>query len=244
MEVKPNMMDSVLANDPRDSYLSTPAEFSLLPYDDDDDHPRFITRKRRRVDAFDEYFKSLPPRYRFCPNDDELVRYYLKPKVFNEPLPRNQIIDVNIYLHNPEFLAEKYKQYGENERYFFTRMHQKGSRPNQAADDGYWRVTGADKKVRDKANTIIGFKKLLVFYKGNPPNGDKTNWIMHEYSIDNPPPLLRTRMGDNGMREEEVTAAESGTTTDLPNNGEEEEVMADESSSTALLNGPSDVLSK
>jgi hypothetical protein len=100
MEVKPNMKDSV-ANDPRDPHLSTLAE-SPLP-SDDDDPSRAVARKRRRED--DEYFKGLPPWYKFCCNDEDLVQYYLKPKVFNEPLPRNQIIDTNIYLHNPDFLA-------------------------------------------------------------------------------------------------------------------------------------------
>jgi hypothetical protein len=105
MEVEPNMMDSVLAiDDPRDSQnSSTLPEFSVLPnYDDYDDPSCSIARERRRVD---EYFKSLPPGYRFCPYDDELVRDYLMPKVFDKPLPENHIIDSNIYLHNPEFLA-------------------------------------------------------------------------------------------------------------------------------------------
>ncbi|XP_062171377.1 NAC domain-containing protein 10-like [Alnus glutinosa] len=166
MEVKPNMKDSV-ANDPRDPHLSTLAESPLSS--DDDDPSRAVARKRRRED--DEYFKGLPLGYKFCCNDEDLVRYFLKPKVFNEPLPRNQIIDANIYLHNPDFLAEKYKKYGENELYFFTpreRKHRKGSRPNRVANDGYWRATGVDKKVVDTgtANTVIGFKKSLVSYKG------------------------------------------------------------------------------
>lgn len=100
------------------------------------------------------------------------------------------------------FIAKKYKQYGEKEWYFSTpreRKRQNGSRPNRAANDGYWKATGADKKVKDTANTIIGFKKSLVFYKGKPPNDDKTNWIMHEYRINNPPPR-RSTTGDNDMR--------------------------------------------
>ena len=33
----------------------------------------------------------------------------------------------------------------------------------------------------------IGVKKALVFYKGRPPKGIKTNWIMHEYRLANNP---------------------------------------------------------
>jgi hypothetical protein len=29
----------------------------------------------------------------------------------------------------------------------------------------------------------IGVKKALVFYKGKPPKGVKTDWIMHEYRL-------------------------------------------------------------
>lgn len=101
MEFKPNAIGNY--------HVSTPVEFwpspwpLLLPVPSyDDGAPADVTRKRRRED---EYFRSMPPGYRFCPYDDELIRDYLKPKVFQEPVPPNQIIDVNIYHYNPESLA-------------------------------------------------------------------------------------------------------------------------------------------
>ncbi|WRX35122.1 NAC domain - like 10 [Theobroma cacao] len=141
----------------------------------------------------DEYLDSFPPGYRFCPLDEELVLHYLKKKVKNEPLPHNRIVEVNLYHHNPETLAEKYKQYGEKEWYFFTprdKKYRNGTRPNRAAGDGYWKATGADRQVIYKGHTV-GFRKALVFYKGKPPKGDKTNWIMHEYRVNDPPPCKR-----------------------------------------------------
>ena len=87
------------------------------------------------------------------------------------------------------------------EWYFFTprdRKYRNGLRPNRAAADGYWKATGADKPVKHSGN-LVGFKKALVFYKGKAPKGDKTNWIMHEYIVNNPP---QKQKGRNDMRVE------------------------------------------
>jgi hypothetical protein len=53
----------------------------------------------------DEYFHSLPPGYRFNPTDRELILYYLKRKVLNEPLPHHRIHEINIYQHHPQELS-------------------------------------------------------------------------------------------------------------------------------------------
>ena len=88
---------------------------------------------------------------------------------------------------------------GEKEWYFFSprdRKYPNGARPNRAAASGYWKATGTDKIIMTSTmapggvvggQENIGVKKALVFYKGRPPKGVKTNWIMHEYRLaDNP----------------------------------------------------------
>ncbi|CAK7331062.1 unnamed protein product [Dovyalis caffra] len=146
----------------------------------------------------DHYFNSFPPGYRFSPHDDELVLHYLSKKVRGLPLPRNRIFEVTLYQHDPEFLADRYKHYGEKEWYFFTRRDRKyknGTRPNRAAGDGYWKASGADKRITyDKA--VVGFRKALVYYTGKAPRGDKTNWIMHEFRLNDPPPQVRNHRDD------------------------------------------------
>ena len=75
--------------------------------------------------------------------------------------------------------------FGENEWYFFTprdRKYPNGIRPNRATLSGYWKATGTDKAIYSGAK-YVGIKKALVFYKGRPPKGSKTDWIMHEYRL-------------------------------------------------------------
>jgi hypothetical protein len=77
--------------------------------------------------------------------------------------------------------------YGDGEYYFFSprdRKYPNGIRPNRAAGSGYWKATGTDKPIHDAATgESVGVKKALVFYKGRPPRGTKTSWIMHEYRL-------------------------------------------------------------
>ncbi|KAK3221571.1 hypothetical protein Dsin_008596 [Dipteronia sinensis] len=149
----------------------------------------------------DEFWKKFPVGYRFCPQDGELILHYLKKKVLNQQLPPNKIVQVNIYQHNPKDLAEFYKAYKENGAYYFftprDRKYRNGDRPSRAAGCGYWKATGANKPVYHK-NKRVGSRNALVFYKGKPPHGNKTDWIMHEFKVDNPPPTKRN--GINDMR--------------------------------------------
>ncbi|KAL2534749.1 NAC domain containing protein 32 [Abeliophyllum distichum] len=137
----------------------------------------------------DEYFRSIPVGFRFKPTHDELIVDYLMKKIKNEKLPRNNITSVNIYEFNPEILVDYFRLTGEDEWYFFTpreKKYKNGKRPNRAAGTGYWKATGADNIVKRNGENV-GCRKSLVFYDGKPPNGAKTSWIMHEYTVNNPP---------------------------------------------------------
>ncbi|XP_068660651.1 NAC domain-containing protein 2-like [Aristolochia californica] len=130
---------------------------------------------------------SLPPGFRFHPTDEELILHYLRNKATSLPCPVSIIAEVDIYKFDPWDLPGK-ASFGEKEWYFFSprdRKYPNGARPNRAAASGYWKATGTDKPILSSGNgqENIGVKKALVFYRGRPPKGLKTNWIMHEYRL-------------------------------------------------------------
>ncbi|KAK2979201.1 hypothetical protein RJ640_027495 [Escallonia rubra] len=130
---------------------------------------------------------SFPPGYRFQPTDQELIVHYLARKVQNQALPANKIYEVNLYQYHPEELSGMCGSRGGC-LYFFTqrdRKYKNGSRPNRVASGGYWKATGGDKEIKYGGH-VVGTKKALVFYAGNPSNGSKTSWIMHEFLVLNP----------------------------------------------------------
>ncbi|XP_019157007.1 PREDICTED: NAC domain-containing protein 92-like isoform X2 [Ipomoea nil] len=126
---------------------------------------------------------DLPPGFRFHPTDEELITYYLTPKVLDTRFSAAPAIaEVDFNSVEPWDLPWKAKM-GEKEWYFFCvrdRKYPTGMRTNRATGAGYWKATGKDKEIF-KAKTLVGMKKTLVFYKGRAPRGEKTGWVMHEY---------------------------------------------------------------
>ncbi|RDX90098.1 NAC domain-containing protein 7, partial [Mucuna pruriens] len=133
-------------------------------------------------------FSHVPPGFRFHPTDEELVGYYLRKKVASKRIDLDVIKDVELYKIEPWDLQELCK-IGTDEQsdwYFFSHKDKKyptGSRTNRATKAGFWKATGRDKAIYSK-HCLIGMRKTLVFYKGRAPNGQKSDWIMHEYRLE------------------------------------------------------------
>ncbi len=75
----------------------------------------------------------------------------------------------------------------QNEWYFFSHKDKKyptGTRTNRATTAGFWKATGRDKAIFLANACRIGMRKTLVFYVGRAPHGKKTDWIMHEYRLE------------------------------------------------------------
>nr|XP_029152485.1 NAC domain-containing protein 87-like [Arachis hypogaea] len=115
---------------------------------------------------------ELPPGFRFHPTDEELITHYLSQKVVGSCFYATAIIgEADFNKCEPWDLP---------------------CQTNRATGAGYWKATGKDREIYNaKAKALIGMKKTLVFYKGRAPNGEKTNWVMHEYRLegDNKPSI-------------------------------------------------------
>ncbi|KAL3639312.1 hypothetical protein CASFOL_017219 [Castilleja foliolosa] len=131
---------------------------------------------------------NLPPGFRFHPTDEELITYYLSNKASDFEFTARAVVDVDLNKCEPWDLPAKASM-GEKEWYFFSlkdRKYPTGLRTNRATEAGYWKTTGKDKEIF-RANVLVGMKKTLVFYRGRAPKGAKTNWVMHEYRLENKP---------------------------------------------------------
>ncbi|KAH0931297.1 hypothetical protein HID58_008414 [Brassica napus] len=153
---------------------------------------RHWTYLLRRVKVFP--FGSVPmgktqlaPGFRFHPTDVELVRYYLKRKVLGKKLLVDAIVEIDIYKFEPSDLPDKsYIKSGDLKWHFFCPREKKyatGVRANRATEGGYWKTTGKERAVMCN-DEVVGKIKTLVYHVGKSPRGERTDWVMHEYRLE------------------------------------------------------------
>ncbi|KAH0658350.1 hypothetical protein KY289_027098 [Solanum tuberosum] len=133
----------------------------------------------------------VPPGFRFHPTDEELVDYYLRKKITSRRIDLDVIKDIDLYKIEPWDLQELCRMGTEEQSdwYFFSHKDKKyptGTRTNRATAAGFWKATGRDKAIYSK-HDLIGMRKTLVYYKGRAPNGQKSDFIMHEYRLETDP---------------------------------------------------------
>ncbi|KAK7389749.1 hypothetical protein VNO78_25040 [Psophocarpus tetragonolobus] len=152
---------------------------------------------------------QVPPGFRFHPTEEELLQYYLRKKVSYEKIDLDVIRDVDLNKLEPWDIQEKCKigTTPQNDWYFFSHKDKKyptGTRTNRATAAGFWKATGRDKVIYSNGKRI-GMRKTLVFYKGRAPHGQKSDWIMHEYRLDdnntNDTNIVSNVMGDAAQEE-------------------------------------------
>nr|XP_020177243.2 LOW QUALITY PROTEIN: NAC domain-containing protein 43 [Aegilops tauschii subsp. strangulata] len=136
----------------------------------------------------------VPPGFRFHPTEEELLTYYLAKKVASQRIDLDVIPDVDLNKLEPWDIQERCRigTGPQNDWYLFSHKDKKyptGTRTNRATAAGFWKATGRDKAIYSAAGSgRIGMRKTLVFYKGRAPHGHKSDWIMHEYRLDDAVP--------------------------------------------------------
>nr|XP_043621116.1 NAC domain-containing protein 82-like [Erigeron canadensis]XP_043621117.1 NAC domain-containing protein 82-like [Erigeron canadensis] len=127
------------------------------------------------------------PGFRFHPTDVELVMFHLKRKLMGKKLVPEVIAEVNIYDFSPWDLPDKSNlRDGDLEWFFFcpkSKKYLSGSRTNRSTEAGYWKATGKDREVKYKGR-IVAMIKTLIFHLGHPPKGTRTDWVMHEFRME------------------------------------------------------------
>ncbi|KAG7550043.1 NAC domain [Arabidopsis thaliana x Arabidopsis arenosa] len=130
---------------------------------------------------------QLAPGFRFHPTDVELVRYYLKRKVLGKKLLVDAIAEVDIYKFEPPDLPDmSFIRSGDLKWHFFCPREKKyasGVRANRATECGYWKTTGKERPVQCNSE-VVGKIKTLVYHFGKSPRGERTDWVMHEYRLE------------------------------------------------------------
>ncbi|KAK7316955.1 hypothetical protein RJT34_00796 [Clitoria ternatea] len=130
---------------------------------------------------------TLIPGFRFHPTDVELIQYFLKRRVLGKKFPFDVIAELDIYKYAPSDLPDKsLLKSGDLEWYFFCprgKKYSTGGRMNRATESGYWKTTGKDRSI-EYNNRVVGMIKTLVFHSGRAPKGDRTDWVMHEFRLE------------------------------------------------------------
>ncbi|VAH98700.1 unnamed protein product [Triticum turgidum subsp. durum] len=140
----------------------------------------------------------VPPGFRFHPTEEELLTYYLAKKVASQRIDLDVIPDIDLNKLEPWDIQERCRigTGPQNDWYLFSHKDKKyptGTRTNRATAAGFWKATGRDKAIYSAAGSgRIGMRKTLVFYKGRAPRGHKSDWIMHEYRLDDAVPVNPT----------------------------------------------------
>uniref|UniRef100_A0ACD5UT87 Uncharacterized protein n=1 Tax=Avena sativa TaxID=4498 RepID=A0ACD5UT87_AVESA len=133
-----------------------------------------------------------PPGFRFSPTDDELIEYYLLPRLQGRPhVPNDAIIEDYVYRCHPDDLILKgeHKDRGQDDVWYFlssrSRKYGKGDRPSRMTEDGRgrWKATTGSKSVVTACQGVQYTHSGLGYHDGPIKEEDKGKWLMHELTV-------------------------------------------------------------
>ncbi|XP_024171822.1 NAC domain-containing protein 2-like [Rosa chinensis] len=145
--------------------------------------------------SMEESRRNHLPGQRFCPMEDELVLFYLKPMLSGQNVPgRNRVVfDCDLYGHQePWEIWEAFKTKRPHDLrlkkdiYFFTqhkKMSSTDKRVRRNVGSGTWKGDDSGKPVRSvETGRAVGLKKRYT-YK-NEDSVHNGCWILHEFYLD------------------------------------------------------------
>ncbi|KAI9379495.1 hypothetical protein POPTR_017G103701v4 [Populus trichocarpa] len=170
--------------DVKQSKIDDQTESYTIVFDKDEEDFRENEEKVQRwTNILTEVLFSSGPR-RLHLTDAELM-LYLKRKICENSFKFDTIPDVDVYKWDPEELPELSPL--ENRQWYFfgpryRRYPRTGARLNRATKQGYWKPAGRVRNIVCNSRKV-GVKKTLVFYRGRAPRGERTDWEMQEYTL-------------------------------------------------------------
>ncbi|KAG8068603.1 hypothetical protein GUJ93_ZPchr0005g14543 [Zizania palustris] len=97
------------------------------------------------------------------------------------------ISEVELYKFAPwDLPAQSCLQSRDLEWFFFCPLDKKypnGTKTNRATPNGYWKTSGKDRTI-ELNSRIVGMKRTLIFHEGKAPKGNRTDWVMYEYKME------------------------------------------------------------
>ncbi|KAK7294566.1 hypothetical protein RJT34_17455 [Clitoria ternatea] len=140
------------------------------------------------MDSIVPSLNSLPVGFRFKPSEEELVNHYLKRKLLHDDVPTRIIPVFNLCKVEPWEVPGMSEIKSDEEWFFFSPVcykYQNGKRVDRETNCGYWKATGKERYIRARrTNNVIGAKKTFVFYEGCVSDRSKSNWVIHEYYVE------------------------------------------------------------
>ncbi|KAJ6979944.1 hypothetical protein NC653_027930 [Populus alba x Populus x berolinensis] len=133
---------------------------------------------------------QLLPGYRFNPYDEELVRFFLYPKLTNPCFTTSAPVrDCNLYACQPLQIWNTFRRIHGEDVFFFTDLKRKSPNSNVsrkiAGGPATWHREDKDHQVCvqiDKNYSVTALKKGFS-YRNTQPHQPGCSWMMYEYSL-------------------------------------------------------------
>ncbi|XP_058742122.1 NAC domain containing protein 52-like [Vicia villosa] len=124
--------------------------------------------------------------YRFDPTDDDLMSFYLRKKIFNQPLTFHGILQFDVFQTEPWRLPiDTRNSFSDRKYYFFdVRNGRFENMDIRAAGNGEWRIVEKRKEVSlRRSRYFIGRKNTFEYWKMEGTQVVRSEWMMEEFHI-------------------------------------------------------------